>query len=59
MVFCVYFEGAQDSGIPEIPEIIMGLFFSQRISEKPGHIMGFFHQGLSFFEVDNFDILCI
>ena len=40
---------AQNSGVPEIPGIFMGLFVCQGIPEKPGHVMGFFHQGLSVF----------
>ena len=44
-----YLQGAQDSGISEIPGIIMGFFFSQGISEKSGNVVEFFHQGLSSF----------
>ena len=38
-----YRHGAQDSGIPEIPGIVMGFFFTQGIPEIPGNVMGFFH----------------
>ena len=38
----IYFWDAQDSGIPEIPEIVMGVFVSQGIPEKPWNIMFFF-----------------
>ena len=42
-------QGAQDSGIPEIPGIVMGFFFCQGIPEKPGNVMGFFHNTINFF----------
>ena len=40
----MYYQGAQESGIPVIPGIVMGFFFfSQGIPEKPGNVVGFFH----------------
>ena len=45
----ILLQGAQDSGIPEIPGIVVGFFFSQEIPEKLGNIMGFFHKRLLIF----------
>ena len=35
-------------GIPEITGIVMRFFVSHGIPEKPGNVMGFFHQDCQF-----------
>lgn len=42
-------QDAQESGIPEIPGIVMGFSVSQMVPENPGNIMRFIHQALSVF----------
>ena len=46
----MYYQGAQESGIPVIPGIVMGYFFSVRVYLR--------NLGMSWdFFIDNFDIL--
>ena len=44
-------QGAQESGIPEIPGILMRFPFRQGISEKPGNAMGFFIKAFQVFKL--------